>query len=82
MSSAAVMEIIDERTADVMNRAMSTMPENFNGSTNDNFNNVSFGSVTANLTTAVDDVINGRQTAEEAAEFMQGTVEEFLSISQ
>ena len=78
----AVMEIIDERTADVMNRAMSTMPENFNGSTNDNFNNVSFGSVTANLTTAVDDVINGRQTAEEAAEFMQGTVEEFLSISQ
>lgn len=74
----AVREMLDERTLEVMSHAMATMPENFNGSTNDNFNNVSFGPVTNNLITAVDDVINGRATAEEAAQFMQDIVDEYL----
>lgn len=72
--------ILDERTLSCYEYAMANLPdENFNGSTNDNFNNVSFGPVTATLTTAVDDVINGRITAEEAAQTMQDTVDEYLA---
>lgn len=77
----AVEAFMDERTLSVFAHAMSTMPENFNGSTNDNFNNVSFGSVTTNLLTAVDDVVNGRITPEKAAQNMQDYIDEYLSMN-
>ena len=75
----AVETLLDERTLEVVKYAMDNMPENFNCATNENFNNVSFGPVTNNTITAVDDVLNGRATAEEAAQFMQDSVNEYLS---
>ena len=75
----AVEGIMDKRTISVFQHAMSTMPEKFNGSTNDNFNNVSFGPVTSNLLTCVDNVLNGRMTSTEAAQYMQNAIDEYLA---
>ena len=58
---------------------LSNVPENYNNASNYAFNNISFGPTTANLTTAVDNVINGYMTPEEAAQFMQESVDEYLA---
>lgn len=74
-----VAELIGEELAKVMDTALGTLPENYNNATNDVFNNVSFGSVTNTQITAVDNVINGYMTPEEAAKYMQDYVDEYLA---
>ncbi len=74
-----VQELVGENAASAIDAALSTLPENYNNSTNDVFNNVSFGSVTNTLITAVDNVVNENMTPEEAAQSMQDYVDEYLS---
>ena len=69
----------NENVLESITTALEAVPENFNNATNYNFNNVSFGPTTNNLITAVDNVINGYMTPEEAAQFMQDGVDEFLA---
>lgn len=74
-----VQEFVGEELSQVIDYALSSLPENYNNATNDVFNNVSFGSTTNMQITAVDNVINGVMTAEEAAQSMQDYVDEYLS---
>lgn len=76
---AYVEELIGDELTSVMDKAFSTLPDNYNNATNDVFNNVSFGSVTNTQITAVDNVINGYMTAQEAAQSMQDYVDEYLN---
>lgn len=71
--------IVDERTANVLDRAYATMPEKYACSGCAAYNYSQFGPVPSNLATAVYDVINGYKTPEEAAEFMQDGVDEYIS---
>ena len=65
--------------ATAIDNTLNTLPEYYNNATNDVFNNVSFGSVTNTLITAVDNVINETMTPEEAAQSMQDYVDEYIS---
>ena len=73
-----VEEIVGKELTEMMDKALGTLPEGYNNATNDAFNNVSFGSTTNAQITAVDNVINGYMTAEEAAKYMQDYVDEYL----
>lgn len=77
----SVKGVLGEKTVEVLNKALGAVPEDFSPAGN-NMNTVSFGPVTTNLYTAVDDVVNGRMTPEEAAHFMQDSVDEYLSTVQ
>lgn len=79
---AYVSDMFSEQVISSLEVALSNMPENYNNATNYAFNNVSFGPTTNNLITAVDNVINGTMTAEEAAQFMQDGVEEYLASAE
>ena len=59
--------------------ALNSIPENYNNATNYVMNNVSYGPTTANLITAVSNVINGYSTPEEAAQLMQDGIDEYLA---
>lgn len=77
-----VTAFLGEQVVEAVGNAMSQVPENYNNATNYVFNNVSFGATTNNLITAVDNVINGYMTAEEAAQFMQDGVDEYLASAE
>lgn len=72
-----VKEHMNDQVVGTLEYVMENMPENYNNATNPAFNNVSFGATTNTLITAVDNVINGYMTAEEAAQSMQDYVDEF-----
>ena len=74
-----VQELVGENLATAIDNTLNTLPEYYNNATNDVFNNVSFGSVTNTLITAVDNVINETMTPEEAAQSMQDYVDEYIS---
>lgn len=74
-----VEDLVGTDLTSMMDSALGSLPENFNNATNDVFNNVSFGSTTNTQITAVDNVINGYMTPEEAAQSMQDYVDEYIS---
>ena len=74
-----VQELVGEELSQVIDYSLNSLPEYYNNATNDVFNNVSFGSTTNMQITAVDNVINGTMTAEEAAQSMQDYVDEYMS---
>ncbi len=76
---AMVQELVGENLATAIDNTLNTLPEYYNNATNDVFNNVSFGSVTNTMITAVDNVINETMTPEEAAQSMQDYVDEYMS---
>ncbi len=77
-----VEDLVGENLTSAMDYCLGSLPANYNNATNDVFNNVSFGSVTNTLITAVDNVINGYMTPTEAAQSMQDYVDEYLSSLQ
>ena len=50
----------------------------FSNSTNDYFNNVSFGSVTADTGNAIGEILMGNMKAEEAGPYIQKNIDEYL----
>lgn len=72
-------ELLDERTASVIEQSLKNLPENYTTVTNDCHNSVSFGPTVNNLRNVLTELMNGRMTGEEAAQFMQDGVEEYLS---
>lgn len=77
-----VQDMFSDQVIESLEFALSNVPENYNNATNYAFNNVSFGATTNNLITAVDNVINGYMTAEEAAKYMQDGVDEYLASAE
>ena len=65
--------------ADAIDRALSTMSDDFSNSTTEYYNNISFGPVTTTLGIVSHDLVNGTITAEDAAEQMQTAVDEYLA---
>lgn len=77
--NAKIAETMDERIVEVMKNALASVgAQEYISNSSAVYNNISFGATTANLQTAVEDVINERKTPEEAAEFMQSTIEEYV----
>ena len=74
-----LVKVYDEEVVNAFMAAASAVPENYNNATNYNMNNASFGATTTNLITAVDNVLKGVMTAQEAAQFMQDGVDEYLA---
>lgn len=73
-----VREIMGDK-ADAISRTLETMPNEFSNSTTAYYNNISFGPVTATLGSVTLDLVKGTMSAEEAAQTMQTTIEEFLA---
>lgn len=73
-----VREIMGDK-ADAISRTLETMPNEFSNSTTAYYNNISFGPVTATLGSVTLDLVKGTMSAEDAAQTMQTTVEEFLA---
>lgn len=71
--------INDDALIETVMSALNSIPENYNNATNYVMNNVSYGPTTANLITAVSNVINGYSTPEEAAQLMQDGIDEYLA---
>lgn len=65
-----------------VNRAMEELPDGFNNSTNDFFNNVSFGPVTSTMGVVISDLLNGVTTPEDGARTLQNAVDEYLKSIQ
>ena len=61
---------------------MEEIPDGFNNSTNDFFNNVSFGPVTSTMGVVISDLLNQVTTPEEAAKTLQNSVDEYLKSIQ
>lgn len=59
--------------------ALKALPDDFSNSTTEYYNNVSFGPVPATLGVVTHDLVNDTTTAEEAAQTMQSTIEEYLN---
>ena len=66
--------------ADAISRTLEAMPNEFSNSTTAYYNNISFGPVTATLGSVTLDLVKGTISAEDAAQTMQNTVEEFLAV--
>lgn len=75
----AVSALIDKQYASAYFVCLNNIPDNYNNATNSVMNNVAFGATTANLITAVSNVIQGFSTPEEAAQLMQNGVDEYLA---
>lgn len=79
------MEFVKTEMGDkvaAINRAMEEIPDGFNNSTNDFFNNVSFGPVTSTMGVVISDLLNNVTTPEEAAKTLQNSVDEYLKSIQ
>lgn len=79
------MEFVKTEMGDkvqAINRAMEEIPDGFNNSTNDFFNNVSFGPVTSTMGVVISDLLNQVTTPEEAAKTLQNSVDEYLKSIQ
>lgn len=74
-----VREIMGDK-ADAISRTLEAMPNEFSNSTTAYYNNISFGPVTATLGSVTLDLVKGTISAEDAAQTMQNTVEEFLAV--
>lgn len=74
-----VRDMFNDQINETLDTVLSSMPENFAVATNYVYNNVSFGPTQTNLVTAVDNVINEYMTPEEAAQFMQDTIDEYVA---
>ena len=69
-------------SVNAVNRAMKEIPNGFNNSTNDFFNNVSFGPVTSTMGVVISDLLNGVTTPEDGAKTLQNAVDEYLKSIQ
>ena len=78
-SEAAIKSLVAEEYVAPIMFCLNNIPENYNNATNYVMNNVSFGATTANLITAVSNVLQGFSTPEEAAKLMQDGVDEYLA---
>ena len=79
------MEFVKTEMGDkvqAINRAMEEIPDGFNNSTNDFFNNVSFGPVTSTMGVVISDLLNQVTTPEEAAKTLQNSVDKYLKSIQ
>lgn len=74
----AVTSKIDKEYTGAYSYALETTPEDYNNATNGVMNNVAFGPTTANLITAVTNVINGYVKPDYAARMMQNGIDEYL----
>lgn len=67
-----------EKFSAPMVTALEKSPVGFSNSTNDYFNNVSFGSVTADTGNAIGEILMGNMKAEEAGPYIQKNIDEYL----
>lgn len=75
---AAVKSAMGEKYTEVVSKALDKNPVGFNNSTNDFFNNVSFGSVTSDMGNVIGEILMGNMKPEEAGPYIQKNVDEYL----
>lgn len=73
-----VKERMGENFSAPMVQALEQSPVGFSNSTNDYFNNVSFGSVTADTGNAIGEILMGNMKPEEAGPYIQKNIDEYL----
>ena len=73
-----VKDQMGEKFSAPMVTALEKSPVGFSNSTNDYFNNVSFGSVTADTGNAIGEILMGNMKAEEAGPYIQKNIDEYL----
>lgn len=78
-SEQAISSLVTEEYVAPLMFCLNNIPEYYNNATNYVMNNVSFGATTANLITAVSNVLQGFSTPQEAAQLMQDGVDEYLA---
>lgn len=78
-ATEALEGVLPAYLVEVIGHAVDTMPEGYNTAMSENYNQNMFGPMNTTLLTAVDDAINGRKTAEEAAQFVQAAVDEYMA---
>ena len=77
-SMDVVNKALGEKYGSVINRALEKNPLGFNNSTNDYFNNVSFGTVTSDMGNVIGELLLGNMKAEEAGTYIQKNVDDYL----
>lgn len=76
------MELLAEKMGDAANGPMAvlkSMPENFCNTTNENYDNVNFGTFSTELVTVLKDLVYGTTQPEEALAAWQKSIDEYMA---